>query len=644
MGIWYRAGSAAVTNGSTAVSGTLTAWEVFARPGDAIRFGSDNRRYEIAAIPGNTSIVLATPYEGVTASGLTYEIETTSYRHQIPSDILERLREVLEGQTDVFLTTGAPLNSLGTEDSIAFDPVAKFLYVKGATTWGTPVPLGDVGPVGPRGRPGGLTYLFDTGTANADPGAGRLRLNNAALASATSLIISETDGLGANVGAFLATLDDSTNAVRGTLTLSSVAAPENFRIYNVTGALTDSGAFNVLPITHVAGNGTFTNSEEIALQFDRAGNVGATGNTGATGAPGGESVLMTFDTATADADPGPGLVRLNNAALASVTQAFIDEATPAAVNIAAWIDTWDDSTSTIKAVVTFARASAPAANFARYFLTAVVAATGYRKLTLSHIVSAGSLTTTASDLLVSVERIGNAGSSDAATASGAFAYTGTISPAQITADQNDYAPTGLATASVVRLSSDALRAINGLTGGATGRVLILHNVGAFQINLADEAAGSAAANRFALTRTVALLPDAAVMIQYDATSSRWRVLSEPPDPDELRRNVSATLTVGFSVTNPDLGTITTGTVTPDAAAGNYQFYTNNGAHTLAAPTTNTAIDILITNGASAGAITFSGFTVGALTGSPLTTTNGQHFLVQIRRINGVATYSVYALQ
>lgn len=107
---------------------------------------------------------------------------------------------------------------------------------------------------------------------------------------------------------------------------------------------------------------------------------------------------------------------------------------------------------------------------------------------------------------------------------GTLGLTGDISPAQITANQNDYAPTGLSGAAVLRLSSDASRNLTGLAGGADGRILILHNVGAQNIVLKDEDAASVAANRFALTADVTLTPDTVVMLQYDATSSRWRVI------------------------------------------------------------------------------------------------------------------------
>lgn len=112
----------------------------------------------------------------------------------------------------------------------------------------------------------------------------------------------------------------------------------------------------------------------------------------------------------------------------------------------------------------------------------------------------------------------------------------------------------------------------------------------------------------------------------------------------LVTNNTATITKGFTVTPNNIGTVSSGTTTPDPANGNYQYYTNNGAHTLAAPSSDCAMDVLVTNGASAGAITFSGFTVGSATGSALTTTNTNKFIISIRRINSVSTYSIYALQ
>lgn len=103
-------------------------------------------------------------------------------------------------------------------------------------------------------------------------------------------------------------------------------------------------------------------------------------------------------------------------------------------------------------------------------------------------------------------------------------FAADITPAQITASQDNYNPTGLAGSGVVRLSSDAAWSITGLAGGADGRMCVLQNVGAFTITLEDEHASSTAANRFALNADVALTADSAIAIMYDGTASRWRVI------------------------------------------------------------------------------------------------------------------------
>lgn len=112
-------------------------------------------------------------------------------------------------------------------------------------------------------------------------------------------------------------------------------------------------------------------------------------------------------------------------------------------------------------------------------------------------------------------------------------------------------------------------------------------------------------------------------------------------------NIPVRLATGYTVTAYNLGT-GSGTVTPDPWFGNYQYITNNGAFTLAAPGSNDcAIDLLIINGASAGSITAGsgqGWTIGTSLGGTFTTTNGHRFIVSIRKINGISTYSIYAMQ
>lgn len=107
---------------------------------------------------------------------------------------------------------------------------------------------------------------------------------------------------------------------------------------------------------------------------------------------------------------------------------------------------------------------------------------------------------------------------------GGIAISTAISPAQITSNQNDYAPTGYNQNYILRLNSDASRDITGIVAGKPGELKLIINVGSSDIVLKDENAGSTAANRFALNADVTIQADESVQIWYDATSSRWRVI------------------------------------------------------------------------------------------------------------------------
>lgn len=83
------------------------------------------------------------------------------------------------------------------------------------------------------------------------------------------------------------------------------------------------------------------------------------------------------------------------------------------------------------------------------------------------------------------------------------------------------------------------------------------------------------------------------------------------------------LTGGATVTSKDLGTQASGTLTLDMGDRPLQHYVNGGAHTLAPGSVVGACLVDITNNASAGAITISGWTHTA--GDSFTTTNGDKF-------------------
>lgn len=109
-------------------------------------------------------------------------------------------------------------------------------------------------------------------------------------------------------------------------------------------------------------------------------------------------------------------------------------------------------------------------------------------------------------------------------------FTGVITPAQLTADQDNYAPTDgvdagkvLALAAVVRASSDASRNITGLVDPRDGVIKTILNAGTNPIVLKNAAAGSAPANRFDFGADVTLGAKQSATIRYDGADQCWKL-------------------------------------------------------------------------------------------------------------------------
>jgi hypothetical protein len=119
--------------------------------------------------------------------------------------------------------------------------------------------------------------------------------------------------------------------------------------------------------------------------------------------------------------------------------------------------------------------------------------------------------------------------------------------------------------------------------------------------------------------------------------ARLRISQTELDTRYVRSGATTTLTAGYPTTAVNDGTKSSGTYTPDPSTGSFREATNNGAHTLAPPTVSGSYTMVIdyTNGATAGAITSSGFT--KVSGDTFTTTNGNKFRCYISK-GGVGTH------
>jgi hypothetical protein len=94
----------------------------------------------------------------------------------------------------------------------------------------------------------------------------------------------------------------------------------------------------------------------------------------------------------------------------------------------------------------------------------------------------------------------------------------------------------------------------------------------------------------------------------------------------------------------DLGTIVSGTLTPDPAHGHFQTYQNAGAHTLAAPSAagSYRLTIAMRNALAAGPVTIDGFDI--VSGDEnLTATAGDAFWLDITRIAEISRIAIEAV-
>ena len=98
-------------------------------------------------------------------------------------------------------------------------------------------PQGETGPTGVQGSFGGPSagYAFSTNTADSDPGAGKVKYNNATVANVTEVYINDADENAADLQAWYATFDDSTNTNKGVLKVFKKDDMSKFATFAVTG-------------------------------------------------------------------------------------------------------------------------------------------------------------------------------------------------------------------------------------------------------------------------------------------------------------------------------------------------------------------------------------------------------------------------
>ncbi|QOF72393.1 hypothetical protein IG197_04725 [Aminobacter sp. SR38] len=249
-----------------------------------------------------------------------------------------------------------------------------------------------------------------------------------------------------------------------------------------------------------------TSASNAATSATNAANSANASANSATAAANSVAALpYNFSTTTTDADPGAGIFRLNNVALGLATTAYIDNVDGDGVTAIGVLDTWDDSTSTVRGVLTI-RSKTNATIRHSYNVTgSVVDGTGYRKLTLAYVGGSGTLTNGAAHWLI-FHRTGDNGSGD---------VTG---PASST--NNGFARFNGTTGKVIKDSAAVIAIADGGTGQGTAALAF----GALKQDASTTATGVvelATAAEVATGTDTARVPSVSTMGSHQGMAKAW---------------------------------------------------------------------------------------------------------------------------
>jgi len=125
-----------------------------------------------------------------------------------------------------------------------------------------------------------FAYTFDTGTGDADPGTGKLRLNSAVQNTATTMRIDTVAGNGGDVSAFLQALQTGTSNVKASVRLQRVGDVTTYLLFDITAVTAASGYFNLTLTPRASTSASpFAANDTLMAFFDPKGDRGDGGNT-----------------------------------------------------------------------------------------------------------------------------------------------------------------------------------------------------------------------------------------------------------------------------------------------------------------------------------------------------------------------------
>ena len=125
-----------------------------------------------------------------------------------------------------------------------------------------------------------LPYIFDSGTADADPGAGKLRLSSATQNTATVMRVDLTAG-GQDYTKLIDTMDGSTSIIKGSIRLAKQGDLSKWMTFDVTARGAPAGYRNLAVVcTDSSSPSPFSAGDALMLFFQRNGDRGQPGANG----------------------------------------------------------------------------------------------------------------------------------------------------------------------------------------------------------------------------------------------------------------------------------------------------------------------------------------------------------------------------
>ena len=139
-----------------------------------------------------------------------------------------------------------------------------------------------------------------------------------------------------------------------------------------------------------------------------SGISGFSGYSGKDGNFGGATFDYTFDTDTANTDPGTGKLKFNNANVQLASAMYIDDESDGAIDIQPFLRTIDDSSSTIKGHYRISN-KFDSTDFALFTISSLTEHTGYFEVTSSYVSGPTTAFSNTEDVIITFARTGDKG-------------------------------------------------------------------------------------------------------------------------------------------------------------------------------------------------------------------------------------------